>query len=60
MRLQTQTTSLKDVIVVVPEVFRDSRGFFMEVFREDQFRDLGLPTRFVQDNHSRSGKGVIR
>jgi len=60
MQLQTQATSLRDVIVVVPEVFRDSRGFFMEVFREDQFRDLGLPTRFVQDNHSRSGKGVIR
>src|SRR5271168_5653309 len=51
---------LGDVVVVVPEIFQDSRGFFMETFREDQFKTLGLPTRFVQDNHSRSVKGVVR
>ena len=47
-------------MVVVPDVFQDARGFFMETFREDQFKDLGLPYHFVQDNHSRSTKGVLR
>jgi dTDP-4-dehydrorhamnose 3,5-epimerase len=41
-------------------VFQDSRGFFSETFRADQFKALGLPTEFVQDNHSRSAKGVVR
>lgn len=49
-----------DVVVVAPKVIGDDRGFFMETYREDNFRDLGLPTHFVQDNHSRSSKGVIR
>jgi dTDP-4-dehydrorhamnose 3,5-epimerase len=49
-----------DVVVVVPKVIGDDRGFFMETYREDNFRDLGLPTEFVQDNHSRSSKGVVR
>jgi dTDP-4-dehydrorhamnose 3,5-epimerase len=51
---------LSDVAVLVPDVFQDARGFFMETFREDQFVKMGLPTRFVQDNHSRSAKGVVR
>ena len=46
--------------MVVPEIFQDSRGFFMETFRTDQFGALGLPHEFVQDNHSRSTKGVVR
>jgi len=45
---------------VVPDAFQDGRGFFMETFREDQFKELGLPHQFVQDNHSRSSKGVLR
>jgi dTDP-4-dehydrorhamnose 3,5-epimerase len=51
---------LNGLVVVVPETFRDNRGFFMETFREDKFQALGLPTQFVQDNHSRSTKGVLR
>lgn len=47
-------------MVLVPEIFQDSRGFFLEAFRADQFEALGLPTQFVQDNHSRSAKGVVR
>jgi dTDP-4-dehydrorhamnose 3,5-epimerase len=46
--------------VLVPDIFQDSRGFFMETFREDQFKALGLPYQFVQDNHSRSSCGVVR
>jgi dTDP-4-dehydrorhamnose 3,5-epimerase len=60
MQIGIKSKSLGDVVVVVPEVFRDSRGFFTETYREDQFAKLGLPTRFVQDNHSRSTKGVVR
>lgn len=60
MEISVESTSLPDVVVVVPEIFRDSRGFFMETFREDQFQAKGLPTRFVQDNHSRSVRGVAR
>jgi len=43
-----------------PQIFEDDRGFFLESFRADQFEKLGLPTNFVQDNHSRSVKGVVR
>ena len=49
-----------DVVVIVPKVMGDDRGFFMETYRADNFRDLGLPTEWVQDNHSRSAKGVLR
>jgi dTDP-4-dehydrorhamnose 3,5-epimerase len=60
MQLRIESRHLGDVAVVVPEVFEDSRGFFTETFREDQFRDLGLPTSYVQDNHSRSVKDTVR
>jgi dTDP-4-dehydrorhamnose 3,5-epimerase len=60
MKINVESRHLEDVLVVVPEMFQDSRGFFMETFRRDQFAHLGLPTDFVQDNHSRSTKGVIR
>ncbi len=60
MNITTELRHLNDIIVVVPDIFRDGRGFFSETFRADQFRLLGLPTEFVQDNHSRSAKGVVR
>jgi dTDP-4-dehydrorhamnose 3,5-epimerase len=60
MQIKVESRSLGDVVVVVPEVFQDSRGFFTETYRADQFKALGLPTEFVQDNHSRSAKGVVR
>lgn len=60
MDIRIESTHLADVVVLVPDVFRDARGFFMETFRADQFKALGLPHQFVQDNHSRSTKGVLR
>jgi dTDP-4-dehydrorhamnose 3,5-epimerase len=60
MQIRIESRHLGDVVVVVPEIFQDGRGFFSEVFRADQFQALGLPTQFVQDNHSRSAKGVVR
>lgn len=60
MEVTIESRSLRDVVVLVPEIFRDARGFFMETFREDQFQRHGLPTHFVQDNVSRSVRGVVR
>lgn len=60
MQIKVESRWLGDVVVIVPEVFQDGRGFFSETFRVDQFNSLGLPTEYVQDNHSRSAKGVVR
>lgn len=61
MPLQLESSHLGgNVAVLVPKVLGDDRGFFMETYRQDNFRDLGLPTEWVQDNHSRSSKGVLR
>lgn len=60
MQLRIGSQHLNGITVIVPEVFEDDRGFFMEVFRADQFGELGLPQDFVQDNHSRSVKNVLR
>ncbi|HTQ58620.1 MAG TPA: dTDP-4-dehydrorhamnose 3,5-epimerase [Candidatus Solibacter sp.] len=60
MKINVESKPLPDVAVIVPEIFQDSRGFFTETYREDEFKANGLPTNFVQDNHSRSAKGVVR
>lgn len=59
-RLEIRETALPGVLLVTPRVFRDERGFFLESFNEADFADAGLDARFVQDNHSRSVKGVLR
>lgn len=60
MQINIESRELGDIVVIKPEAFQDARGFFMETYREDQFETLGLPSRFVQDNHSRSQRGVLR
>lgn len=60
MDIKLESRHLRDVAVLVPDIFQDSRGFFMETYREDQFEAHGLPYHFVQDNHSRSARGVVR
>ena len=60
MPFRIESRHLGDVVVIVPDVLEDLRGFFMETFREDHFAQLGLPSRFPQDNHSRSTQGVLR
>jgi dTDP-4-dehydrorhamnose 3,5-epimerase len=52
--------SLKDVKIITPNIFEDDRGFFMEVFNKKDFEEAGIPTNFVQMNHSRSLKNVLR
>jgi len=59
--LKASPTSLPEVLLVEPLVFRDIRGFFVECFNQREFdRLVGRPVLFVQDNHSRSSKGVLR
>lgn len=54
------STKIKGVWLIEPMVFGDSRGFFLESFQETLFKKQGIRERFVQDNHSRSSKGVLR
>ena len=53
-------TGLPDAKLIVPTVRPDDRGFFCEVYRRDAFEALGISAEFVQDNHSRSARGVLR
>ena len=54
-------TKLKDCVVIEPKVYDDDRGFFLETFQASNYADLaGISLPFVQDNHSRSTKGVLR
>ena len=53
-------TRVPDVLVIEPDVFRDERGWFFEVFNAAKFRAHGLPDGFVQDNHSRSVRDTVR
>lgn len=54
------STALPGVVLLQPKVWGDARGFFMETYSETVFAELGIETRFVQDNHSLSGKGTLR
>jgi dTDP-4-dehydrorhamnose 3,5-epimerase len=56
----TRSIKIHDIITITPDVFGDERGFFMETYRENQFIENGLEIKFIQDNHSRSQKGVLR
>jgi dTDP-4-dehydrorhamnose 3,5-epimerase len=58
--VQRIETSLPGVWELRPEVFRDSRGFFMETYHRERFAQLDIACSFVQDNHSRSAKGTLR
>ena len=52
--------SIPDVILVIPKVFNDDRGFFLEGYKKSEFIKNGILTEFNQDNHSKSTKGVLR
>lgn len=60
MPVKIESRFLGEVVVLVPQVFPDDRGYFMETYHADGFRELGLPQTFVQENHSYSKKGVLR
>jgi dTDP-4-dehydrorhamnose 3,5-epimerase len=59
--MKVTPTAIPDVLLIEPKVFSDERGFFMESFNQKAFNEAtGLDVNFVQDNHSRSSKGVLR
>jgi len=58
--MKLSRTRIADVAVVEPEVFGDERGFFLESYHRRKFEELGLSREFVQDNHSRSARNVLR
>src|SRR6266496_1506442 len=60
MPFRVAARHLGEVLVIVPQVYEDDRGYFMETFRADLFASLGLPRDFPQDNHSRSVRGGVR
>jgi dTDP-4-dehydrorhamnose 3,5-epimerase len=53
-------TRLPEVLIIEPRVFRDERGFFLETYHAERYRDAGLGMMFVQDNHSKSVRGTLR
>ena len=53
-------TKIEGVFIIEPQVFGDERGFFMETYKESDFKKAGLDYNFIQDNHSKSRKGVLR
>ena len=58
--MQVVVTSIPDVKIIQPKVFGDERGFFMETFRTDWFKQECADVDFVQDNHSKSSQGILR
>ena len=58
--MKVSETSLPGVLLIEPNVLGDSRGYFMEVWNAARFREAGLDLQFVQDNQSRSARGVLR
>ncbi len=53
-------TELAGLLLIEPRCFADARGFFLESYQTERYRDVGIPDTFVQDNHSRSRQGVLR
>ena len=60
MAFTFEKTKIPGVVIIQPQVFGDSRGYFMESFKAPDFETAGLPVNFVQDNESSSSKGVLR
>ena len=60
MEFKVEQTGIRDLLIITPDIFQDDRGFFTETYRKDKFSEFGLNLEFVQDNHSRSAKNVVR
>lgn len=59
-KFKINETSIKGVYIIEPTVFGDDRGYFMETYNQNEFKESGLDLNFVQDNQSKSTKGVLR
>ena len=60
MSFEKIETGIKDLFIIEPQIFEDSRGFFLESYNYNTFKEIGIKNIFVQDNHSKSLKGVLR
>ncbi len=60
MKFKKIETEIQDLVIIEPTVFEDSRGFFLESYNYNDFKEIGIDNIFVQDNHSKSSKGVLR
>jgi dTDP-4-dehydrorhamnose 3,5-epimerase len=58
--MQIESTPLSGLVVIKPQIFTDDRGWFLESYHQERFRENGIDVNFVQDNHSRSVKGTLR
>jgi dTDP-4-dehydrorhamnose 3,5-epimerase len=60
MPFKFERLTIPEIVMIIPKVFSDERGFFMETYKYSDFAALGIKERFVQDNYSCSAKGVLR
>lgn len=60
MKLKKIETGIDGLVIIEPKIFRDDRGYFMETYNSKEFSQIGLNMSFVQDNESKSSKGVLR
>lgn len=58
--MKIEPLAIPDVLLITPKVFGDERGFFMETYKQQLFSEAGIDLAFTQDNHSRSGKDILR
>lgn len=58
--MQIRETAIKDLVEIIPDVFRDDRGYFLETYHVEKFKELGIKKHFIQTNQSYSVKGVLR
>jgi len=58
--MKIEKSQIEGLIVIKPDVIEDQRGYFFESYNEEKFRQLGIDVKFLQDNESKSGKGVLR
>lgn len=58
--MEIETFDIEGLILIKPKAFEDERGFFMESYNKKKFEEIGIDVEFVQDNHSKSSKGVLR
>jgi dTDP-4-dehydrorhamnose 3,5-epimerase len=58
--MKTLSTRLAGLVVIEPEIHADERGFFVETYSRGRYRSAGIDAEFIQDNHSRSGRGTLR
>ena len=58
--MEFTATQIPDVVVVDPVVYEDARGFFMDTWQQQKYRDAGIDAKFVQESHSRTSRGALR